>query len=101
MFETRDSDKPELVRYLQWSPFNKNTKYFEPSDKPFMINYRMENIEDLVDELRANCVTVVDSIETYKYRKFVHILDSENNKIELWEPVDSVFTNLYEENTKK
>ena len=71
MFETQDSDKHELVRYLQWSPFNKNTKYFEPSDKPFMINYRMENIEDLVDDLRANGVTVVDSIETYEYGKFV------------------------------
>jgi predicted enzyme related to lactoylglutathione lyase len=101
MFETRDSGRPELIRYLQWSPFNQNTKYFEPSNKQFMINYRVNNIEELIEQLKANGVTVVDSIETYEYGKFVHILDPENNKIELWEPVDSVFTNLYEGNTTK
>ncbi len=53
-----------------------------------MINYRVENIEQLVEELKKEGVTVVDEIEVYDYGKFVHILDIEGNKIELWEPND-------------
>jgi predicted enzyme related to lactoylglutathione lyase len=66
-----------------------------------MINYRVENIEDLVKDLEKNGITVLDKIEAFEYGKFVHILDPENNKIELWEPVDSVFTALYEGKTTK
>lgn len=101
LFEFRESDNPEQKAYLQWSPFNENTKYFEPSGSDFMINYRVENIEKLVEELRSNGVTILDTIETYEYGKFVHILDLENNKIELWEPVDNVFTRTYEGKTTK
>lgn len=70
----------------QWSPFNETTKYFEPSSKEFMINYRVENLEALVEELKKEGVTVVDQIESFDYGKFVHIIDLEGNKIELWEP---------------
>jgi predicted enzyme related to lactoylglutathione lyase len=71
-----------------WSPFAETTKYFEPSTKDFMINYRVENLEALVEELKKEGVTIVDKIETYDYGKFVHIMDIEGNKIELWEPND-------------
>jgi len=101
LFEFRKSDKPEEKAYLQWSAFSEKTKYFEPSQKEFMINYRVENIESLVEELKKNGIQVVDSIESYEYGKFVHILDPENNKIELWEPVDSEFTRLYDGQTTK
>lgn len=101
LFEFRKADAPEEKAYLQWSPFSDKTKYFEPSQKQFMINYRVENIEALVEELKKNGVTVVDSIETYEYGKFVHILDPENNKIELWEPIDSEFTKTNEGKTTK
>ena len=59
-----------------------------------MINYRVQNIEGLVRQLQSNGVTVLDSIETYDYGKFIHIMDDEGNKIELWEPIDSVFTEM-------
>jgi len=101
LFEFRQSDVPDKKGYLQWSPFDKDTTYFKPSEKEFMINYRVENLEQLVDELREAGVTILDEIETYEYGKFVHILDPENNKIELWEPVDTVFTGLYEGKTTK
>jgi predicted enzyme related to lactoylglutathione lyase len=65
-----------------------------------MINYRVQNIEGLVDKLRENGITIVDSIETYDYGKFVHIMDLEENKLELWEPVDSVFTKMGGKTTK-
>jgi predicted enzyme related to lactoylglutathione lyase len=51
-----------------------------------MINYRCENLEALVEELKKEGVTIVDNIEAYDYGKFVHILDIEGNKIQLWEP---------------
>lgn len=70
----------------QWAPFAENTTYFEPSGKDFMINYRVENLEALVETLKAEGVTILDSIQTYDYGKFIHILDPEGNKIELWEP---------------
>ena len=101
LFECRKADKPDEKAYLNWSPFADDTKYFEPSEKEFMINYRVDNLEELVIELKANGVTILDSIETYEYGKFVHILDPENNKIELWEPIDSVFTDMYEGKTTK
>lgn len=72
--------------YTLWSPFSDKTKYFEPSTKDFMINFRVENLEALVEELKKEGVTILDAIEASEYGKFVHILDIEDNKIELWEP---------------
>lgn len=101
LFEFRNSDKPEDVNYLQWSTFPKDTKYMEPSKSPFMVNYRVENLVELEKELRADGVTICDEIEEFEYGKFLHILDPEGNKIELWEPVDSVFTPEKEGQTNK
>lgn len=91
-FEFRNLHKPDEVNVLQWSPFKSGSAYFAPSKKEFMINYRVQNIEGLVAQLKANGVTIVDEIETFEYGKFIHIMDAEGNKIELWEPIDSVFT---------
>ena len=74
-----------------WSPFENATTYFSPSEKQFMINYRVENLELLLDALRKENITVVGDIEEYPYGKFGWILDSEGNKIELWEPKDEGF----------
>jgi predicted enzyme related to lactoylglutathione lyase len=99
-FEFRNANRPEEINYLQWSPFKENSDYFAPSKKEFMINYRVQNIEALVDKLQKNKVSILDSIETFSYGKFVHIMDADGNKIELWEPVDSVFTEMGGETTK-
>jgi len=69
----------------QWTPFADSSDYFE---KEFMINYRVENLVALVEELKNEDVQILDDIQTYDYGKFVHILDAEGNKIELWEPTD-------------
>lgn len=86
-FEWLDAEDSAKKGLTQWSVFAENTKYFEPSGKDFMINYRVENLEALVEELKKENVTILDKIETYDYGKFVHILDVEGNKIQLWEPV--------------
>jgi predicted enzyme related to lactoylglutathione lyase len=97
-FITRKVEDPNKNAYLQWSPFSSQTDYFEPSQKEFMINYRVENIETLVTILKDEGVTICDEITSYDYGKFVHIMDEDGNKVELWEPVDEVFDNFY--NTK-
>jgi len=99
-FEFRNANRPDEINYLQWSPFKKGSEYFAPSKKEFMINYRVQNIESLVKQLKANGVTIVDEIETYEYGKFVHVMDPEGNKLELWEPIDSVFTKMGGKTTK-
>ena len=99
-FEFRNANRPDEINYLQWSPFKQGSEYFAPSKKEFMINYRVQNIEGLVKKLKENGVTIADNIETYDYGKFVHIMDAEGNKLELWEPIDSVFTAMGGKTTK-
>ncbi len=89
-FEWRHADDPTKKGATAWNAFDAKTKYFDPSTKEFMINYRVENLELLVDLLKQEGVTVLDAIETFDYGKFVHIMDPEGNKIELWEPFDEV-----------
>ena len=96
VFEWRQGADTTKKGFTQWSPFSEKTKYFEPSTKDFMINYRVENLEALVDQLKKDSVTIVDKIETVDYGKFVHIIDVEGNKIELWEPNDIEFEKLGE-----
>ncbi len=99
-FEFRNAHRPDEINYLNWSPFAQDTKYFAPSEKEFMINYRVQNIVALVGKLRTEGVIICDEIEEYEYGKFVHIMDNDGNKIELWEPIDSVFTAMGGETTK-
>ena len=81
----------------QWSPMNEDTEYFKPSEKQFMMNFRVENLEELLKVLKKEGVTVVGEMETYDYGKFGWILDPEGNKIELWEPVDQDFLDKNED----
>ena len=99
-FEWRQAHDSLKKGFTQWGPFNENTKYFEPSAKDFMINYRVENIRLLVDELKKEGVNVVDEIQSYEYGDFVHIMDIEGNKIELWEPNDIEFEKIVKVRTK-
>jgi predicted enzyme related to lactoylglutathione lyase len=89
-FESRNINKPEEVNSFQWTPFKKGSTYFAPSKKEFMINYQVQNIDGLVYKLKENGVTIIDSIATYDYGKFIHIMDTQGNKIELWEPTENM-----------
>jgi predicted enzyme related to lactoylglutathione lyase len=94
VFEWRQAIDSTQKGYTQWSPFNEKTKYFEPSTKDFMINYRVVNLEALVAQLQKDGVTITDKMETADYGKFIHILDLEGNKVELWEPNDVAYEKL-------
>lgn len=88
VFEWRQGTDSTKKGFTQWSPFKDSTNYFEPSKKDYMINYRVANLDALVEELKKEGVTVVDKVEAVEYGKFVHIMDPEGTKIELWEPND-------------
>lgn len=85
-FEFRNINKPDEINSMQWCPFKSGSTYFSPSKKEFMINYRVQNIVGMVEKLKADGVTILDDIQTYEYGKFVHIMDADGNKVELWEP---------------
>ncbi|WP_338812244.1 VOC family protein [Bernardetia sp. Wsw4-3y2] len=85
-FEWHQAEDATQKGSTQWCPFDEKTTYFEPSKKDFMINYRVEDLEKLVEVLKEEGVTILDEIESFDYGKFVHILDIEGNKIELWQP---------------
>lgn len=81
-------DKEGKEGSTQWSPFPATTKYFEPSQKQFMMNFRVDNLAALLEILKEEGVTIVGEMESYDYGDFGWILDPEGNKIELWEPKD-------------
>jgi predicted enzyme related to lactoylglutathione lyase len=93
-FEWRQAPDNTKKGFTQWSPFSEKTTYFEPSKKDFMINYRVENLDALLVELKKENVTIVDEVQVFEYGKFLHILDMEGNKIELWEPYDTEYDKI-------
>ena len=100
IFEWRQGADSSKYGCTQWSIFSEKTKYFEPSTKEFMINYRVENLVELVEDLKKDSVTIVDTLETTDYGKFIHIMDIEGNKIELWEPIDVEYNKIVTGRTK-
>ncbi len=75
----------------QWSPMDENTDYYKPSEKQFMMNFRVENLEELLKALKQEGVEIVGEMQTDDYGKFGWIMDPEGNKIELWEPPKKSF----------
>ena len=80
-----------MIALHNGGPFPADTKYYEPSKKDFMFNYRVENLHELLKVLKEEGVTIVGEVKTYEYGKFGWILDNDGNKIELWEPIDEAF----------
>jgi predicted enzyme related to lactoylglutathione lyase len=85
-FHWREKERPEKEGYTVWSPFKDSTEYFNPSEKPYMINYSMDNLEELLKALKEEGVKIVDELVKEEYGKLAWIMDPEGNKIELWEP---------------
>ncbi len=101
MFEFRTVEQPESAAFLQWSPFSDATTYFQPSEREFMINYRVADLDGLLVKLKAAGVEQVGEVERTEYGNFAHVMDVERNKVELWEPVDAVFSRTEEGETTK
>jgi catechol 2,3-dioxygenase-like lactoylglutathione lyase family enzyme len=72
--------------YTVWSPFKADTTYFQPSDKPFMINFRVDDLDATLAALREEGCNVLDRGEDGEQGKFGYVMDPEGHLIELWQP---------------
>lgn len=99
-FQWRQADDKEKMGHTAWSAFNDNTDYFGDPSQQFMINYRVENLPALVEQLKKEGVTIVDEIAEFEYGKFIHLLDLEGNRVELWEANDEVYERMLNTVTK-
>jgi len=80
-------DKAEDHGLTVWQLAAKDSKWFSPSDSSFMINYRVDNLAEMLAQPRAAGVEVVKGPESAENGKFAWIMDPEGNKVELWEPM--------------
>ncbi len=96
-FEWRKTEGKGKKGYTAWSPFTQDTEYFNPSEREFMINYRVDDLEELLRILEEEGVEVVGEIEEYEYGKFGWIIDPDGTKIELWEPNDKAYEEILDE----
>lgn len=83
-------DDPDREACTVWSPFAAGTDYFDPSEQPFMINFRVRDLDGLLAHLESKGVERIGKIDEYSYGRFAWILDPEGVKIELWEPTGEV-----------
>jgi predicted enzyme related to lactoylglutathione lyase len=92
-FQWIDPERPDakVPASTAWSPFKEDSKYFSPSEKPYMFNYRVENLVELLKALKEEGVQIVGEMQEFSYGKFGWIMDEDGNKIELWEPKDDGF----------
>lgn len=95
MFEWQKTSKPEETAYTIWSLFEEKTEYFAPSKNDFMFNYRVENLVELLKVLKEEGVEIISKMQEFEYGKFGWILDPEGNKVELWEPIEGSFSEMY------
>lgn len=100
MFEWSERGNASSKASTTFGIFGEKTKYFDPSTKEMMLNFRVKDLHKLLNKLKADGVTLVGTPEDYDYGKFGWIMDIDGNKIELWEPIDKVLDD-YEQEKKK
>ena len=86
LFEWRDIDNPDRKCTTAFSLFSADSDYFQPSTRPFMLNFRVDDLDAVLAQLKAEGVELHSDIQTLEYGRFAKILDPEGNAIELWEP---------------
>ncbi len=80
-------DKAEDHGLTVWHVAGKDSEWFSPSTSPFMINYRVDDLDAMVEQLRAGGVEIIQGPESHENGKFAWIMDPDKNKVELWEPM--------------
>lgn len=79
-------DKAEDQGLTVWHVAEKESKWFSPSESSFMINYRIDNLDEMLEQLRAGGVDIIEGPVSDDNGKFAWIMDPDDNKVELWEP---------------
>lgn len=93
-FGWRELDAPSQVASTTWSAFSDDTDYFDPSESSWMINYRVDDLDETLARLADEGVELAGEPQAFEYGKFGWVLDPEGNKIELWEPPDTDAFNI-------
>ena len=85
-FEWKQTDG--ALGTTQWTVFKSDTDYYGPSGQQFMVNYRVRDLEELLEKLKGEGIYPVKPMESHEYGKFAWIDDADGYRIELWEPID-------------
>ena len=85
-FRWQTPERPEPDGMTVWSIFPPDTRYFDPSPAPFMVNYRVDDLHAVLAALRDEGCTVDAKVEESEFGKFGWVMDPEDNRIELWQP---------------
>lgn len=85
-FLWRDAADPARTGRTVWAVFSAGSGYFAPGGAPFMINYRVDDLDEMLRLLRRAGVEVDERVEEYPYGRFGWAIDPDGNRIELWEP---------------
>ena len=99
-FAWRQEDAPERRGHTQWTPFPSDTSYFGASDQQYMINYRVDDLDALIEKLREEGVQIDGDLQCEKFGKFIHVIDSDGRRVELWEPLDDEYEKILDGVTK-
>jgi catechol 2,3-dioxygenase-like lactoylglutathione lyase family enzyme len=89
-FEWRDAADPERPGSTAWSLFAMDTKYLDPSTAPFMVNYRVADLDAMLAQLRAAGVQVDEKVDESEFGRFGWAMDPDGNRFELWQPPEGM-----------
>ena len=84
-FDWREKENPDRMGHTTWTLFPTNTTYFGSSTSPYMVNYRVANLDRMIEQLKSGGVAV-EKVKDYDYGRFTWLTDPEGTRIELWEP---------------
>ncbi|KFE72224.1 VOC family protein [Hyalangium minutum] len=88
-------DKAEDKGLTVWNVAEKDSRWFSPSESSFMINYRVDDLDALIRQLKEGGVEILKGPESHENGKFAWLMDPDGNKVELWEPM------LWDEKNKR
>jgi predicted enzyme related to lactoylglutathione lyase len=80
-------DKAEDRGLTVWHVADKSSEWFSPSASPFMINYRVDDLDELLAQLRRDGIEILKGPQSDENGRFAWILDPDGNKLELWQPM--------------
>jgi predicted enzyme related to lactoylglutathione lyase len=95
-----ERNAPKRIRSTSFGVFGEKSEYDAPSSKPFMINFRVNNLDALMVKLKSEGVEIIGEFDRFEYGNFRWIMNPEGNKIELRGPIDAVLE-AYEEQQRK
>ncbi len=93
-FRWRSHSDPESVGHTQWSPFDQDTDYFGDSAQQAMVNYRVDDLDAILERLQASGVALAGEMQVEPFGRFQHVIDGDGRRIELWEPVDQEYATI-------